>query len=876
MTATTPQLEPARDGAGAFQGLAPNVRRLSISQVIRRSSRMALLLLAARMLGVDVFGAYALVLTVVEMMSIISGFGYMDFLTREVAKRPETAWALGLKVTWLRWGYIVPSLGLALLALGALHFSTAVLLNVCILTLTLAPRATVEAAQGVLKGLGRFSPLPWIEVVQGSAAIASAAFFVAAGFGLRGVITGEIVGATAGAAFAVGSVIRHATFVRSETPPLRQLLRSTFAFNIYPFIVNVYDRVDVVLLARLAGTFATGIYSLPYRIYATPSIIPYSLMGALLPGFSSTGAGVEAREKCAAAMKILYIAALLMLLVTLTFADPVILLVLGNSYKPSILTLKILVWAAGPAFLNSALNTLFLAAHREKVFLWTASVCTVFNVAANLILIPRFSFIAAAAVTVATECLLLAQNFYLTRRFLGQVILPKDAGRITVYFLVAIAAFWGLHQAVPQLWAGSAVCLAFALVTAANVRRLAAPFRDRGGTAGIVKSLTSIPTIAFDTWALGPQARHHGINVYANHLLEHFRDLAPKYSVEIAPFITAGTANDANGFSAVPGFRPRQTRFLRHSRWWRWGGAQFAASLHGVDLIFSPSCTTLCVGRPVPAVVTIHDLIPVVVPWKSTRITQTLRFLYWWAAKFSQGVITDSVHSKNDLVRLYGVPESKVDVVYLGCDAQTFNDSPADGDLQRAMLTRLGVMRPYVVHHGVIKPYKNLKRLIQAHRLLLERNPNLELDLVLAGPLGWEYDDVLEEARRCNGSRAKVVVTYALSNADLVFLLKGASLAVIPSLYEGFCLPMVESMACGVPTIAADRSCLPEVSGGVLRYFNPESIDDIAATMEQVLESAELRKELSEKGRARAREFEWRRCAEETLAVLARWARATS
>jgi alpha-1,3-rhamnosyl/mannosyltransferase len=388
-----------------------------------------------------------------------------------------------------------------------------------------------------------------------------------------------------------------------------------------------------------------------------------------------------------------------------------------------------------------------------------------------------------------------------------------------------------------------------------------------------VKSQDLNPAIAFDTWVLGSHARNHGINVYAGNLLSHFRDLAEKYSVEIQPFVSSGTENAANGLAASPGFSPRKTRLLRHSRWWRWGGAHLVASLHRADLIFSPSCTTLCGGGPIPTVVTIHDLIPVVVPWKSRRMTQTLRFLYWWAAKFSRGVITDSLHSKNDLVQLYGLPESKVEVVYLGCDRETFNDVPADQDLQRGMLNRLGVSRPYIVHHGVIKPYKNLRRLIEAYRLLLERNRNLELDLVLAGPLGWEYEDVLTEAGRCEGSRAKVVLTQSLSSADLAMLLKGASLAVIPSLYEGFCLPMLESMACGIPTIVADRSCLPEVSGGVLRYFNPESIDDMTGHMEEALENTALRKELVAKGRARAMEFEWRRCAEQTLAILARWAR---
>jgi O-antigen/teichoic acid export membrane protein len=139
---------------------------------------------------------------------------------------------------------------------------------------------------------------------------------------------------------------------------------------------------------------------------------------------------------------------------------------LGTGYTQSILTLKILVWAAPPAFLNSALNTLLLAAHKEKAFLWTASICTAFNIAANLILIPRFSFIAAAGVTVATECLLLGQNLYLSKRFLGHIILPRDAARITAYFALALVAYWGLQRGVPQLWAGCVVCVAFAMVAA--------------------------------------------------------------------------------------------------------------------------------------------------------------------------------------------------------------------------------------------------------------------------------------------------------------------------------------------------------------------------------------------------------------------------
>lgn len=382
----------------------------------------------------------------------------------------------------------------------------------------------------------------------------------------------------------------------------------------------------------------------------------------------------------------------------------------------------------------------------------------------------------------------------------------------------------------------------------------------------------SNPTIAFDTWVMGAHARNQGVHVYSTQLLNHFRDLGPRYSLQFKPFVsTGGDDHDAGAFSAAPGFEPRPTGLLRHSRLWRFGGAWALASLEGVNLIFNPHCTTLYGGHPVPTVTTIHDVIPVVLPWES-RVAGTLRFLLWSAAKTSRAIITVSEHSKADLVKVYGLPESRVHVVYNGCDHGVFNCKAPDPGVLEATKKKLGFHRPYVLHYGAIKPNKNLKRLIQAHRRVLARNPNLDFDLVLAGAPDAGYGEVMETARQSNGARGRVILTGALSRQDLVMVVKGASLAVFPSLYEGFCLPMIESMACGTPTIAANSSCLPEISGGVLRYFDPSSEEEMSACMEAVLRNGDLRRELSEKGRGRAAQFEWRRCAEQTLAILAKFA----
>jgi glycosyltransferase involved in cell wall biosynthesis len=107
-----------------------------------------------------------------------------------------------------------------------------------------------------------------------------------------------------------------------------------------------------------------------------------------------------------------------------------------------------------------------------------------------------------------------------------------------------------------------------------------------------------------------------------------------------------------------------------------------------------------------------------------------------------------------------------------------------------------------------------------------------------------------------------------LADPDLALLIKGASLVVIPSLYEGFCLPMVEAMACGIPTVVSNSSCLPEISGNTLAYFDPSSVDEIAVQMQSVLLDCGRSAQLCRRGLERVREFSWERCAQETLRVL--------
>jgi glycosyltransferase involved in cell wall biosynthesis len=255
-------------------------------------------------------------------------------------------------------------------------------------------------------------------------------------------------------------------------------------------------------------------------------------------------------------------------------------------------------------------------------------------------------------------------------------------------------------------------------------------------------------------------------------------------------------------------------------------------------------------------------------PSHSAHVTRLQRFLLRASARFSRALITDSYSSKQDIVSIYGMPEAKVSVVYLGYDKAVFNSDPADADGSNTLMKKLGIEKPYVLHHGTIQPRKNLKRLIEAYRLMVSRDRNLDLDLVLAGRLGWEYDAIVAAGTNNGVGRGRVVFAGMLANPDLARLIKGASLVVIPSLYEGFCLPMVEAMACGTPTVVSNTSCLPEISGNALAYFDPGSVDEIAVQMQSVLLDREHSAQLRKRGLERVREFSWERCAKETLRVF--------
>lgn len=261
------------------------------------------------------------------------------------------------------------------------------------------------------------------------------------------------------------------------------------------------------------------------------------------------------------------------------------------------------------------------------------------------------------------------------------------------------------------------------------------------------------------------------------------------------------------------------------------------------------------------SVVTIHDLgylhVPEAHPPGQRRM---LDLTTRWSSRAASRIIAISHATKRDLVERYAVPEAKIAVVHHGI-SPIFR--PASADAIAGVRAKYGLASPYAVAVGTVQPRKNYGRLAEAvQRVARAGSP---MTLVIAGKRGWLADDVIASVER---SGANVRLLGFVPDADLPALYSGAVAACQISLYEGFGMPALEAMACGVPLIAANGSALPEVCGDAARFVDPLDVESIAEGMQAVMDDPRLRANLIERGMRRAARFTWRACAERTLAVL--------
>lgn len=443
--------------------LSPKVSHaflLTSAPLARGLVRLLFVLVVARQLGPQQFGVYALLLAVTEMVAVGSGSGHADYLTREAAKDARVGWGLGSQLVWLRLASVVSVCGAGLAVLWALGYPRTMLIAAAWLSLSLVPRSLSEAVQGVLRGVGRYAAYLAVELAFDMALVAGAVLLLVKGGGLNVVIVTEVLAATTAAAASVVFALTYRTKERIRLG-CKELFKKSVIFNFYTFVGSLYDRLDIVLLSKLAGDYATGVYSAAYRPFGSIQLLPYGVLYSILPALSR-GAHAE-RVRLEKAMGFLLSAAFVVVLVTTVYAGPAVNLLLGARYAESAVALKVLIWAVILRFVNFALNIRLLAGGHERVFVTTSLVCLAVNLVGNLIFVPMYSWRAAAVITIVTEAVLLAQNAFWLRRTVGTVPTPVGwKGSSFVFAVLVGAALVGARTASPML-IGS-VCILLFLV----------------------------------------------------------------------------------------------------------------------------------------------------------------------------------------------------------------------------------------------------------------------------------------------------------------------------------------------------------------------------------------------------------------------------
>jgi glycosyltransferase involved in cell wall biosynthesis len=230
----------------------------------------------------------------------------------------------------------------------------------------------------------------------------------------------------------------------------------------------------------------------------------------------------------------------------------------------------------------------------------------------------------------------------------------------------------------------------------------------------------------------------------------------------------------------------------------------------------------------------------------------------------ADAIITVSESSKRDIVEQYGLPDEKVTVVY---EAAAPEFVPSTAARIEEVRQRHGLPAKFLLHVGTIEPRKNLTRLVEAIDRLRARA--LEVPLVVVGSKGWLFDDFFRRIEELD-LRHAVLFTGYVPDRDLPAVCSAATAAVMPSVYEGFGLPVLEAMACGTPVLSSSMSSLPEVGGEAVRYFDPYDVADLTIAIREIWNDAELRRQMSKKGLEQASRFSWAHAARQTLDIYER------
>lgn len=252
-------------------------------------------------------------------------------------------------------------------------------------------------------------------------------------------------------------------------------------------------------------------------------------------------------------------------------------------------------------------------------------------------------------------------------------------------------------------------------------------------------------------------------------------------------------------------------------------------------------------------ILTIHDLMPRMKMYFGENWSKSVHWM--------DTIIADSEYTKSDIINSYNVSPDIIKVVYPGLFKLDVKDSGEIGARIRKI-----VEKPYIMTVSTLRAYKNMLGLVKAFCLFKELNANTDINLIIVGNNN-KSNDVIKEIMNFCGERRDIIFTGYVTDDELVYLYKNSIATGFVSFYEGFGLPVLESLSYGKTVICSDQTSIPEVGGDAVEYCNPYDIESIENAIEKVVLNDNYRRELEKKALIQASKFSYKKSAEDTLEI---------
>ncbi|MDB4940103.1 MAG: group 1 glycosyl transferase [Candidatus Doudnabacteria bacterium] len=271
------------------------------------------------------------------------------------------------------------------------------------------------------------------------------------------------------------------------------------------------------------------------------------------------------------------------------------------------------------------------------------------------------------------------------------------------------------------------------------------------------------------------------------------------------------------------------------------------------EILWLPDLRPFAISDKTKLAITVHDLSPVMHPKLYSLKRRIWHHVVRYQKSFDRANIIFAVseYTKYDLIKIFKINPDKIKVIYSGIDHQRFNQN-LDNKIKEQLRQKYNLPKRFILSISTIEPRKNISTLIAA----FERIKDQDVNLVIAGRLGWLYKDLLKQIEK-SPKRNQILLTGYINETDKPYLISLSEILCYPSYYEGFGFVPLEAMACGVPVISSTRTSMPEICEDAALLVEPSSLTDLTTALNALLENQSLREDFIAKGLVQAKKFNW-------------------